>query len=583
MSNRRSHAGKNLRALLLLLLATLGCGANLALAQTPGTLDPTFTPIEEGGEVAAQPDGKILTISSNFSSPNAQFIVTRFNQDGTLDTTFGSGGRASVDVMSDAPRLPAENILVDSAGRIYVMGGSLVMSTAAGLSTYTSKTAIARFLPNGSVDTSFGSGGVIRHSFHVESDDPPQSHPLSAALFTDFALSTEGKLLLMGQDVLDNADPLLIVRLLDNGRLDTGFGSDGVATITFSPPNIAPIEMDVTIDGGIVVRAGGPVVIKLTAQGALDTAFGTGGRAPLSLAGYHLDVYDMMLQPDGMIVLAGSRYPTGVPGPDATLPETIVVRLTAAGVLDTSFGSGGFSVPTFTSAQQDYATHVALEPSGKILIAGTLQNPGGGEIPERGPYLIRLTPNGAVDAGFVQTLISQPYAGAVSLLVTQHGAYMGKVENLTIRTRRYFIDPAPRSGSLSTGQTPSISGFRIDARNTSGIEVDTARLPQVLGLNGTIFTQSTDVNATADIFVVAATSRGLYMRNTSGAFVPWNNQVSTLVPAYEDVTLTSSTHVPIYAGQLPFAGTYYLYVGYIRSDGGPLVYIDEPQALELTP
>jgi hypothetical protein len=64
--------------------------------------------------------------------------------------------------------------------------------------------------------------------------------------------------------------------------------------------------------------------------------------------------------------------------------------------------------------------------------------------------------------------------------------------------------------------------------------------------------------------------------------VPWSGDFSDLVPAYEDVPLTSTVHVPVYAGQLPFVGAYHLYIGYMRSGNGPLLYIEEPAVLQIT-
>jgi hypothetical protein len=115
-----------------------------------------------------------------------------------------------------------------------------------------------------------------------------------------------------------------------------------------------------------------------------------------------------------------------------------------------------------------------------------------------------------------------------------------------------------------------------------GVEVDTASTLHILNISGYVYPQASDVSAAADIFVVAASPGGWFMRNTAGNFVPWTARVPDLVPAYEDVTLTAQTHVHIHAGPLPFDGVYALYLGYMRTDGSSLVYIDTPAPVEVS-
>jgi uncharacterized delta-60 repeat protein len=120
-------------------------------------------------------------------------------------------------------------------------------------------------------------------------------------------------------------------------------------------------------------------VARLTSEGELDPTFGTAGVASIDFAGDHDFVRGLALQADGSVLLVGQSSNTGA-------PDFGVVRFTSSGVPDTSFGTGGkLAVDFFGSA--DGATSVAIQPDGRILIAGTARNGS-----TTGLGLIRLAP-----------------------------------------------------------------------------------------------------------------------------------------------------------------------------------------------
>ena len=87
----------------------------------------------------------------------------------------------------------------------------------------------------------------------------------------------------------------------------------------------------------------------------------------------------------------------------------------------------------------------------------------------------------------------------------------------------------------------------------------------------------------ADIFVVAITPVGAFMRNLDGAFVPWTGRITDLVPAYENKALTEQVPVGIFTGKLPVPGTYRLYMGYMRVDRNELIYTAHAAVVDILP
>jgi uncharacterized delta-60 repeat protein len=571
------------------LILFLGC-VMPALGQTPGAEDSSFNigTLRQNGRshgLGTQPDGKVLYVTG---AGFGEFGVSRYLANGQIDTTFGNGGTASVDV-SGRGGTAASHVLVDPLGRIYLYGGYFYQYSSPDSHRTEIGTAITRFLANGAVDTSFGTGGVIRQmSYHETNPSNPSSPPITRVEgipgmghIVQSGLLPDGKLLVVG--TTSSASSLAMARFNENGRLDASFGGTGIRTVDLGEP-LSITVMKIDHDGSLVMlgrsASSDEVVLKLTAQATLNTSFGSAGKVRLrNNSSYQYSLSDLEIQPDGMILVGGSRMPvpSGQTQPDGSSSESILARLTAGGAPDTSFGSGGLSALNLPDRDGVYA--LALEPNGKILAAGTATaNATDGSLTRR-PFLVRMLQNGQVDTSFQQQILETE--AQTSDVAVNDGAYLLLSSTFDTQLRKFFIDPAPRAGSVNTGQTPSVTGFNVDALNAAGMPVDSATTAHVLGLHGYIYTQTADLGANADVFVVASTARGWYMRTTAGYFVAWSGRVSDLVPAYENVQLTERTHVPIYGGALPFTGPYAIYIGYMR-EGGPLVYIDEPSVLQIT-
>ena len=261
---RRIQPGLAVTALALALVAAALPGAAVA---APGALDPTFGTSGEvttdfGGSdsaqaVAIQSDGKIVAAGGTFSFPSGDFAVARYNVDGSLDPTFGSGGKVTTDFGGfDA----ASAVVIQPDGRIVAAGRS-------GGGDF----ALARYNADGSLDPTFGSGGKVTTDFGGGFD----------AAF-GVALQTDGKIIAVGQGA--SSFDFALARYNADGSLDPTFGSGGKVTTDFTGGFEDAIAVAIQLDGRIVVTgqtfSGGFqkfALARYNADGSLDTSFGSGG------------------------------------------------------------------------------------------------------------------------------------------------------------------------------------------------------------------------------------------------------------------------------------------------------------------
>jgi uncharacterized delta-60 repeat protein len=187
---------------------TFGAGAGYVLTQFAAPSNPAH--LSNAGAVVLQSDGKIVVAGTIATATATTMGLARYNADGSLDTTFGTGGilfNTGVSWQS-----PGQSLAIDSSGRIDVVGSSTVGTTT--------EMAAARYLANGTLDTSFGTGGGVCIL--------PSG--ASAAIARSVGLQSTGKIVVYGQGNYPSpshgATPTL-VRLNTDGSLDSSFGSGG--------------------------------------------------------------------------------------------------------------------------------------------------------------------------------------------------------------------------------------------------------------------------------------------------------------------------------------------------------------------
>ena len=256
-----------------------------------------------------------------------------------------------------------EDVLVQPDGRIVGVGGATVGED--------DRLGVVRVLPDGRLDASFGSGGTVKLA---------DAH--GYLCFDPFAvtLQPDGKLVIAGSSDCGGEGGLIavsVVRLLPDGRPDASFDGDGQKRFDFGPCGFAN-AVAVQGDGKILVAGGdggcsedeSPFrVARLNADGSFDRSFGRGGRQAVQLPVPYAWAEDMQLDAQGRILLAG---PAGGETRRWRNRYTFgLARLTASGALDRSFGRGGVTVAPGHRRRATFANAAALLPDGRIAVVGT--------------------------------------------------------------------------------------------------------------------------------------------------------------------------------------------------------------------
>jgi uncharacterized delta-60 repeat protein len=352
-----------------------GSAFGLVRYNSDGTLDTSFngtgivlTPFsgahraQSGAAyaLALQSDGKIIEAGNFFANPgDRDAALARFNTNGTLDTTFGTGGRKTG---------PTGKVTTDFGATDDSIQGLAVQPldakiVAVGISN--GQMEVARYNTDGSLDSTFGSGGLVSAA--------------GTGGGTGMALQADGKIVASA----DIGTQFEVVRFNTNGTLDTSFGGAGIVTTAIGSDTsantyaIAIYPNAGTVNDGKIVAvghgsstAGGTtwVIARYNPDGSLDSTFGTGGIVQSNHTGNYVSAYAVAIQSDGKIVVTGKHYVGD--GRD----EFAVDRFNTDGSLDTTFGSGGIVVtpvsPSGISVGVGNSRGVALQTNGQIVVAG---------------------------------------------------------------------------------------------------------------------------------------------------------------------------------------------------------------------
>jgi uncharacterized delta-60 repeat protein len=332
---------------------------------------------DEAHGVVVQADGKLVTVGGAKTSRSQDFALARYNANGTLDTTFGTGGKVTTDFAGNDDQAFAVVLQPD---------GKIVAAGQAGSGYRGGDFALARYNANGTLDTTFGTGGKVTTDF-AGNDDQAFAVVLQA----------DGKIVAAGVAKTSRSGDFALARYNPNGSLDATFGTGGKVTTDFAGDTDEAHGLVLQPDGKLVAagqastgyRGKDFALARYNPNGGLDATFGTGGKVTTDFAGNDDAAFGVGLQPDGKIVAAGQAS-SGYRGEDFAL-----ARYNPNGTLDTTFGTGG-KVTTDFAGSDDQAFAVALQANGKIVAAGQASSGYRG----RDFALTRYNPNGSLDATF---------------------------------------------------------------------------------------------------------------------------------------------------------------------------------------
>lgn len=249
------------------------------------------------------------------------------------------------------------SIKIQSGGKIIVGGFSHIAANF--------QWTLARFNSNGLIDNSFGinGNGLVTTFTGIHS------------VLNSILLQPDEKIIAIGYSQNQGQDELAIARYNPDGSPDITFGPGGTVTTPIGNSNDRGNAVALQSDGKIVVfgdfDAGGHdnvFLARFTANGALDTLFGTGGIVKDNYE-YHNGARDIALQSDGKILI------TGATKNNSGSLDTYIARYDSTGALDGTFGSGGKTIISFASGD-DVANSLLLQPDGKMILGG-YENVGG--------------------------------------------------------------------------------------------------------------------------------------------------------------------------------------------------------------
>ncbi len=335
-----------------------------------GGLNPSFgtggivrqhTGLVTTAAVAAQADNKTVAVGESLNTDGTHdFGVTRFNTDGSVDAAFGGIGTVTTDFGGDDQPVA---IAIQPDGKI-VVAGTTYSTTVGGGSSF----AIARYNSDGSLDTSFGSGGRVITQFASGSSDVAHDlHLMANGQILIVGQSNDGGSENDFAMARYNANGSLDTTFGNGGMVLTGFlGGDDSANAL----SINPRTGTLLLAGSATNPTTGALSFALaryTANGTLDPTFGNGGKVITTITGQDA-AYGVAVSNSGQIVLVGATF-TGLSGTgQAASSNFAVARYTANGALDKSFGSGG--VTTINFGQPALANQLQVNADGSLLVAG---------------------------------------------------------------------------------------------------------------------------------------------------------------------------------------------------------------------
>jgi len=382
---------------------------------------------DEGESVAIQSDGKIVVAGNGGS---AGFVLVRYNSDGTLNNSFGTGGIASSNITGGIAR----SVAIQSDGKIVVAG------------EISTQFAIVRYNINGSLDNTFGTAGVFTGA---------------SGRGYAVAIQSDGYIVVAGESYLTNWD-FALIRCNNAGVPDNTFGTGGMVTTAIGSTDDRGTSVAIQGDGKIVLAGWANngndhdfALARYNSNGTLDNNFGTGGKAITAIGGDTDNCSSVAIQSDGKIVLGGSSLDV-----NTFKSNFALVRYNSNGTLDNSFDTDG-KVTTDIGTYGGEGFALAIQNNGKILVAGNASI----DLTTPDFALVRYNNDGSLDTSFdtdgkVTTAIGSADDAGNSIAIQSDGkivvaGFSKNTSDNEFAIVRYNNDLASGTGSI-TGHNSEI-------------------------------------------------------------------------------------------------------------------------------
>lgn len=337
----------------IILLSALSFPQEGSLDSTYGTNGIVTTLIggnnSNANSLSLQPDGKTIAAGIVQVGPtDDDFALVRYNIDGTPDNSFGTGGIVTTSI--DSGRDQSHSVVLQSDGKI-ICGG---LSNNGLIDNF----ALIRYNVDGTIDTTFGSSGIVITAIGTNS-----------AVGREVAIQSDGRILLAGYVRVGATDRFALVRYTSDGVLDPTFGTGGKVTTSIGSIEDKAYSMAIQSDGKILLCGHAKIgmtndfaLVRYNTNGTLDPTFGIGGKVTTPIGNNNDWAFSIAIQSDRKILLSGYTYI----GLDY---DFALARYNIDGSLDPSFGNAG-KVTTPIGGSTDLTNSVAVQTDGKIIVGG---------------------------------------------------------------------------------------------------------------------------------------------------------------------------------------------------------------------
>ncbi len=483
----------------LLLAGLLQAGAGFAAITLDGGFGTNGTvTIETAGgldkarAVVEQPvDGKVVLVGVSPQVINLESIdyvaLVRFSSTGVPDATFGTDGLVTFlpgPTPQDGGGGDGRAVLILPGDQKIVVAGNWDANDGSG-----SQIFLARFDSAGLADPGFGTAGIVLLTL------PGLTHTTAEAIVRQ----ADGSIVVAGSAGLAGSRQGIIFRVRSDGVLDPTFATGGI--LVLDNPSLPGTDFGFTdiqpAAGDSLVASGGGgdlVLVKISSDGVADPGFGTNGVAAFNVRSYttaegtgpSFDVaVTLAVLPDGRILVAGSTGETET-GPNS---DAVLARVTSAGALDTTYGSGGYA-PLGDPSDFDSAAGIGVRPSGDAVIAGI------------GFFPTQVSPEGQA----LNLLSGDFSAGTADLDVLSDGSLLGGG----------FVLDSETVGSLATYHLNATD--LADGANT--VPDPIVFTPQVdLELGATVTSNTVTITGLSSAAAISVSAGSFYAIGCTSAFV----------------------------------------------------------------
>lgn len=355
------------------------------------------------------------------------FSIVSFAAPGELDSTFGLGGIV-IENYSGKSNILGFDGVIQKGGNIVVVGQSYQ-------STSVSQIALARFTPAGKLDTTFGSAGWTIANFGYGNIWAYAAEQ-----------QTDGKIVVTGPLFDDKRYDFYVARFHMDGKIDNNFGNHGIVLIDFANSYDTSWDLAIQSDEKIVIVGTtytgsnqNMALARVDRTGKPDLSFGTNGLVQTDFNGLADWAETVAINSDKQIVVGGFAEL------NTSNQAFAVARYKVTGALDPSFGNGG-KVTTDFGPNYDVGSTVALQPDGKVVLAGLAQ-------PTSGVFAFaRYHTNGILNVQHTEDYSGSAWEASSGLAIAKNGRLIlgGRIQPNSIPTASFALSCYHSNGTLDT-------------------------------------------------------------------------------------------------------------------------------------